>query len=83
MPGKEKSCLRHSKLELETEVAYLQSKISSSCSADFPNDMKFHYWTKDSHTLINKVANLELQATNEKLIEESKTLQTTNDKLRM
>ncbi|KAK8467762.1 hypothetical protein PHAVU_007G145600 [Phaseolus vulgaris] len=30
-----------------------------------------------------KVANLELQATNEKLIEESKALQTTNDDLRM
>ncbi|XP_052731516.1 uncharacterized protein LOC108321955 isoform X1 [Vigna angularis] len=186
MSGKEKTCLRYSKLQLETEVAYLQSKISSSCSADFPNDMKFHYWTKDSHTLISKdrvrnpsfascddegnilfgleaekeqfservlsleaemrhlieekesthlalkntenvvknlqdeirrmeglneaqevewkrkeesmqkkwkeaqeecsflkVANLELQATNEELIEESKTLQTTNDELRM
>ncbi|WVY96264.1 hypothetical protein V8G54_028415 [Vigna mungo] len=54
MTGKEKTCLRYSKLELETEVAYLQSKFSSSCSADFPNDMKFHYWTKDSHTLISK-----------------------------
>ncbi|KAK7356425.1 hypothetical protein VNO80_15696 [Phaseolus coccineus] len=184
-PGKEKSCPRYSKLELETEVSYLQSKISSSFSTDFLNDMKFHCWTKDSHTLISKnhvrnpsfescddegnvlfgleeekvqlservldleaemrhlieekesthlalentenvvknlqaeirrmeglneaqevelkrkesmqkiwkeaqeecsflkVANLELQATNEKLIEESKALQTTNDELRM
>jgi len=53
-PGKEKSCQRYTKLELETEVAYLQSKISSSCSTDFLNDMKFHYWTTDSHTLIRK-----------------------------
>jgi len=28
MPGKEKLCIRLSKLELETEVAYLQSIIS-------------------------------------------------------
>ncbi|TKY51727.1 Leghemoglobin C2 [Spatholobus suberectus] len=187
MLGKEKSCPRYSNLELETEVAYLlQSKISSNCSTDFPNDMKFNDCTKDSQTLISKddvrnlsfessydednamfgleaenvqlserifvleaemrqlieenesthlalensknvvdnlqaeirrmgalneaqkvelkrkeesmqkkwieaqdecsflkVANLELQATNENLIEESKTLQTTNDELRM
>ncbi|RDY10079.1 hypothetical protein CR513_05457, partial [Mucuna pruriens] len=42
MLGKENSCPMYSKLELESEVACLQSKISSNFSTDFPNDMKFH-----------------------------------------
>ncbi|KAL5139301.1 hypothetical protein HKD37_10G029258 [Glycine soja] len=67
MIGKEKSCPRYSKLELETEAAYLQSKISSNCSIDFPNDMKFHDLTEDSQTLMSKdvVRNLSFESSDD------------------
>ncbi|KAG4919421.1 hypothetical protein JHK85_057702 [Glycine max] len=67
MLGKEKSCPRYSKLELEAEAAYLQSEISSNHSTDFPNDMKFHDWTKDSQTLMSKhvVRNLSFESSDD------------------
>ncbi|KAK7391512.1 hypothetical protein VNO78_19928 [Psophocarpus tetragonolobus] len=67
MQRKEKSC-PSSKLELETEVPYPQSKISSNCSTDFPNNMKFHDWTMDSQTLVSKddVRNLSFENSDDK-----------------
>ncbi|KAG4910843.1 hypothetical protein JHK87_056959 [Glycine soja] len=67
MLGKEKSCPRYSKLELEAGAAYLQSEISSNHSTDFPNDMKFHDWTKDSQTLMSKhvVRNLSFESSDD------------------
>ncbi|KAJ1404743.1 NT-type C2 domain [Sesbania bispinosa] len=167
--GKEKACPRCSKVEYETQAAYLQSKIAYNFSTDFPNNVRnlselessddeqnvlvgseaenvqlserifvleaelrhlneekelTHLAMENSeNVVINlqaeikrmeakneaekidlkikeesmkkkwievqeecsflKVANLKSQATNEKLIKESKTLQTTNGELRM
>ncbi|KAH1212315.1 hypothetical protein GmHk_14G040549 [Glycine max] len=63
----EKSCPRYSKLELETEAAYLHSKISSNCSIDFPDDMKFHDLKKDSQNLMSKdvVRNLSFESSDD------------------
>ncbi|KAG4953646.1 hypothetical protein JHK87_039240 [Glycine soja] len=65
--NEEKSCPRYSKLELETEAAYLHSKISSNCSIDFPDDMKFHDLKKDSQNLMSKdvVRNLSFESSDD------------------